>query len=379
MVGKKPRLKFQRVTAFSKDWKKVSNGWKVLDSRLRPAPCFAAMEHETQQIIRSRAYARAGFVGNPSDGYFGKTLSFTFSNFFAEAVLYESACIELLPNHRDRSIYKDFNALEQDIRDYGYYGGIRLLQAALKKFHEYCSRKDISLDGRNFSMRYFSNIPHHVGMAGSSAIITACFRGMMEFYGIVIPDPELANIILSVETDELKISAGLQDRVAQVYQGLTFMDFDKGLMEAQGCGNYERLSPGLLPNVYVAYKRTLSEGSEIFHNDIRTRYDMGEKSVVAAMRTWAGLADEVRAALEAGRKDDVGLLLNANFDLRRSICRIHPENIAMVEAARSTGASAKFTGSGGAIVGTYADDDMYTELAATLALLDVEVLKPDII
>ena len=26
-------------------------------------------------LIRKRAYARAGLVGNPSDGYFGKTVS----------------------------------------------------------------------------------------------------------------------------------------------------------------------------------------------------------------------------------------------------------------------------------------------------------------
>ena len=27
-------------------------------------------------IIQTRAYARAGLIGNPSDGYFGKTISF---------------------------------------------------------------------------------------------------------------------------------------------------------------------------------------------------------------------------------------------------------------------------------------------------------------
>lgn len=41
-------------------------------------------------IIRTKAYPRVGIVGNPSDGYSGKTISFAFSDFCAEVVLYET-------------------------------------------------------------------------------------------------------------------------------------------------------------------------------------------------------------------------------------------------------------------------------------------------
>jgi len=293
--------------------------------------------------------------------------------------MYEAPLIELLPNRRDRSIYADLDDLEQNIRECGYYGGIRLLQASLKRFHEYCKSRDIEVGDKKFAMRYFSNIPHHVGMAGSSAIITACFRGLMQFYEVEIPKPELANIILSVETDELGIGAGLQDRVAQVYGGLTYMDFDQSTMKEQGYGTYEPLDPALLPKIYIAYKRELSEGSEVFHNDIRSRYNTGESQVVDAMETWAGLADQVKAALLSGNTEAIGELLNANFDLRRSVYKIHSDNIKMVEAARSTGASAKFTGSGGAIVGTYKDDPMFANLKNALEPLGIAVLKPNII
>ena len=37
--------------------------------------------------ITRRAYARVGLLGNPSDGYFGKTIAFTIANFYAEATL----------------------------------------------------------------------------------------------------------------------------------------------------------------------------------------------------------------------------------------------------------------------------------------------------
>ncbi|MDA0285526.1 MAG: GHMP kinase, partial [Planctomycetota bacterium] len=41
------------------------------------------------ELIRTRAYARAGLIGNPSDGYYGRTLSLIVRNYWAEVVLYE--------------------------------------------------------------------------------------------------------------------------------------------------------------------------------------------------------------------------------------------------------------------------------------------------
>ena len=337
------------------------------------------MAPSCDNIIRKRAYARAGLVGNPSDGYFGKTLAFTLRDFYAEVVMYPSHYLELLPGQRDRSIYSDLNSVVKSLQDYGYYGGIRLLQASLKRFLEHCKTHEIVLHGRNFSMRYFTNIPSHVGMAGSSAIITACLRALMEFYGVEIHKAPLANLILSVETEELGIGAGLQDRVAQVYQGLTYMDFNRELMEHRGYGRYECLEPAMLKNVYVAYKCTPSEGSEVFHNDLRARYDGGEPSVVDAMSQWAAMAEQVRSLLQQGEGMAIGPLLDANFDLRRSLCQIHPDNIAMVEGARSVGASAKFTGSGGAIIGLYSDESMFTSLTKALSSQGVSVLKPTVV
>ena len=48
----------------------------------------------------------------------------------------------------------------------------------------------------------------------------------------------------------------------------------------------------------------------------------------------------------------------------------------MVLTARSSGASAKFAGSGGAIVGTYEDDAQYAALSASLAALGCRTIKP---
>ena len=80
--------------------------------------------------------------------------------------------------------------------------------------------------------------------------------------------------------------------------------------------------------------------------------------------------------LSEGRGQEIGPLLDRNFDLRRSIYHISAGNLAMVKAARATGASAKFTGSGGAVVGLYDGEDMFKKLTRDLAPLGVAVFKP---
>jgi glucuronokinase len=248
----------------------------------------------------------------------------------------------------------------------------------VKRFYEYCTQESIPIDKRNFTLRYDSTIPHRLGLAGSSAIITACMRGLMQFFEVAIPKPQLANLVLSVEKDELQIEAGLQDRVAQVYQGLVYMDFDRAIMEKQGHGTYVPIDKELLPSLYIAYRTDLAEGSEVMHNDLRQRYNCGEVAVLDAIKQWAELASQVRGLLEAHKGAEIGGLLNRNFELRKSIVRISEGNLRMVEAARSVGASAKFTGSGGAIIGTYTDEAMYQHLKTKLSKTGIEVIKPKI-
>ena len=179
------------------------------------------------ELLRRHAYARAGLMGNPSDGYFGKTLSIIVRNFRAEVVLYEWEDMEIVLTQEDRSRFRSVKELVRDVKLHGYYGGIRLIKATIKRFVEYCRGRH-TLHDRNFAIRYATNIPRQVGLAGSSAIIVATMRALLEFYQIAMPLDVQPSFVLSVEKEELGIAAGLQDRVVQVYGGLVFMDFSRG-------------------------------------------------------------------------------------------------------------------------------------------------------
>lgn len=328
------------------------------------------------RIHKTRAYARAGLIGNPSDGYNGKTISLIVRNFNAEVVIYEWPELEIIPTRQDHCRFENLEEFLHDTRLNGYYGGLRLVKASIKRFAEYCLRHDIKLSAENFSLRYSSNIPRQVGLAGSSAIVTATMRGLCWFYKVSIPEEILPSLILSVEREELGISAGLQDRVSQVYEGLVYMDFDKDFMNEHGHGRYERLDPAVLPPVYIAYQTELAEPSEIFHNDIRKRYDNGEALVVNAMRDFADLAWRARTCLLEGDHSGLAELMNRNFDIRRSIYHLNPRHVRMIEIAREVGASAKFAGSGGSIIGSYTDEEMFNRLKVAFDAESCAVIKP---
>lgn len=330
-------------------------------------------------IIKTKSYPRAALLGNPSDGYNGKTLAFPFSNFTAEVVLYETPELEILPAEYDSNVFNSIRELAEDVKLYGYYGGVRLLKAAVKTFYDYAIENGIDLDERNFTIRYSSNIPYRLGLAGSSAIITACIKALKSFYGVNILKPVMANLVLSVEVDELDITAGLQDRVVQAFESPVYMDFNKELMDKQGYGKYQKFTSQLLDHLYIAYRTDLSEGSEVVHNDFRERYNFGDEKVHQAIKDWIQLTDLGYKALKSNDLEELSKLINKNFDIRNSVMNLSSKNLQMVELARSAGASAKFSGSGGAIVGTYSDEAMFNSLKNKLQKHKITIIKPRII
>ena len=329
-------------------------------------------------LIRTRSFARAGLLGNPSDGYFGKTVSFAFRNFAADLVMYETPELGFIPSDVDDATFASPDELLRDIQLFGYYGGIRLMKAVAKLFFLYCRERGIALPNKNFTVRYTSNIPRLVGLSGSSAICTAMLKALQKFYEVTIPLEEAPTLCLDAERDELGIQCGLQDRVIQMYEGCVFMDFDQKLVESTGHGRYERIDPALLPRLYVAYDPRRAEVSGTYHKKLRVLFEEKKPDILAAMSEFADIAQKGRDALLAGRRDELPALVNANFDLRDRIFNVTPANRTMVMTARSTGVSAKFAGSGGAIVGTSEDDAQFSRLSAALATIGCQTIRPEI-
>ena len=93
----------------------------------------------------TRAYARAGLVGNPSDGYHGKTISLIVAQLPRRGrPLRVGGRRDRLDRARTSSRFGSVHDLVRDVKLHGYYGGMRLVKATIKKFVEYCQRQRAS-------------------------------------------------------------------------------------------------------------------------------------------------------------------------------------------------------------------------------------------
>jgi len=311
--------------------------------------------------ISKKVSARIALVGNPSDGFKGKTIAVPIKNFSAQVTLTPAPKITFKPNSQDKLQLENIAELAKDVRQHGYYGGIRLLKASVKKFYDFCLGNRIDLpQKKGFILEYQTDIPRQMGLGGSSAIIIACLKCLIDYYQIPpekIAKPVLANLALSVETEELDISAGLQDRVVQSFDSPIYMDFsDQAFKNNQGkYGLYRPIPKELLPPLFLIYSDAPSESGKV-HHKVDFRFRKGEPLVVKGMKDLARLTDQALIKLKEKRYDLLAKIFNQNFDIRRKIYGdrvIGPRNLEMIALPRRLGLSSKFSGSGGAIIGIW--------------------------
>ena len=136
-------------------------------------------------------------------------------------------------------------------------------------------------------------------------------------------------------------------RVVQSYGGALDMSFD----QPWDAGRYQRIDPDQLPpDLFVLINPSPGASSGVVHNDVRSRYEQGERAVVDAMATFAGLATEGAQSLAAGDLGRWPDLVDRAYDTRAAIWHLTESDRSMVALARSHGAAAAFAGSGGAMV-----------------------------
>lgn len=300
----------------------------------------------------ARAFARAGLLGNPSDVYGGKAIAFAFREFLAEVRVEPSARL----------------ALPADPE------AARLLGAALGRLPE-AARQRLAAGGTGeprLAVRFHTNIPRQVGLAGSSAIVVAALRAACAACDVQLHPAELAERALAAEAEDLGIVAGPMDRVVQAYGGLVHMDF----RAPRGPRSYRRLDPGLLPPLFVAWDPEPGEPSGVPHGVVRARWLAGDPAVHAAMSVFPRLVDEGLGCLERGDVAGLQRLVDRNFDTRASIWPLRERDLAMVRIGRAAGAAVKFCGSGGAVLGVLRHADEYPAIEQAYVRAGFRALQP---
>ncbi len=302
--------------------------------------------------ISHSAPARAALAGNPSDGHGGAvvatvvpslaaTVSATPDSFFGF-----EGWSEQFGSVGETSDWVGCRATEP--RESGR--DVPLVHAALAALHRFA---DAELSPHVF--RFSTTIPRSLGLAGSSAIVIATIRTMIDAHREdpwareLVNRPELvASLALVAERDLLGIPAGLQDRVVQTLGGVVAMEFGVEHTHTEhglDIGSYRRLGP-LPDGVFIAHRDGTAGDSGSVHGAV----DVTDASFLSAM---ALAADAARSAADAIARYDVealGAAMDATFDQRTRVFTLDPRHVEMVGVARANGASANYTGSGGAVI-----------------------------
>lgn len=322
-------------------------------------------------IISTEVHARAGLLGNPSDMYGGKVISFLIRDFSARVRLWESPTLTLKPHpEHDRTEFENLSHLANSVQRHGYYGMQRVLFATCKRFADFARDRGIRLRDAGFTLEYETTIPRQSGLGGSSAMIIAALRALLKFHRVPqskLSARQLAELALSVETQELGIAAGLQDRVVQSYGGVTYMDFTGA---SPKCA---RLSSSWLPHFGLAYLAedhfgTIESGR--VHSQVRYRWEQGDPEVRRTMRELARCAEKGREALRRRDAKALARLMNRNFDLRKRLYgeeALGQHNLELIQIARDHGLASKLPGSSGAALILLDDPQSESTLAEAYA------------
>ncbi len=300
-----------------------------------------------------RAYGRVGLLGNPSDIYGGKCISFTFDK-FAEVEVNE---------FKELSIQN--NGVTEKSLDYN--GNHDLVKATIRR---------LKLSDKKIDIKYKTNIPFGSGLSGSTAIVIAAMNALNKMFNLNFDKYKIAEEALKVETEELKIAAGFQDRYIISFGGLVYMDFTgkEFMREDDPYGKVEILDikniPCFLALSGVSKKATV-------HNSLRDRFlsnEVERNEIKTQMDKIANLALEGKAAILKGDWLKVGELMNKNTELRNEISPISEKENLMIKEALDYGAlGAKIAGSGGCIVVLSEDEKVFEKMS-----MKYECFKPKI-
>lgn len=321
------------------------------------------------------AHARAGFLGNPSDGYHGKAIALPVFDFTARAYVEPSDRFVLHPGPSDLLEFATLADAARTFRDGGCDDGLRLVRAAVKRFWEHHAELgSLPADDARLrvALRYETDIPRQVGLAGSSAIVIATLRALSAWFGTSTHPADLAEVALAAEVEDLGIAAGPMDRVVQAYEAALVMD----LRPPRTRASYQTLDPSALPPLFIAWDPRGAESSGRPHGELRARWEQRDPEVLGVIDELREVVDLGMAALERGDVAALRELMKRNFALRSRVFRISEQDRRMVALAAAHGAAAKLCGSGGAVIGIPGADGVTPELEGAFIDAGFRLIRP---
>jgi galactokinase/mevalonate kinase-like predicted kinase len=286
-------------------------------------------------MIEASAPARAGIIGNPTDGYGGSMVACSLG---LRATVRISDCdrLELAYGGRETTITD-----EKDLRlDSGVFDIAKSVIRYLR------------ISDRKFRIEGNSDVPFRSGLAGSTAMLAATFGAVASYIGLRLNPYRTAETIRYIELNYMDIQCGYQDQYMSVFGGLNYMDFrtkeiyrelhEEVFATVEPLAGYVEKLPFVL--VHTGVQRI--SGSVL--RPVRERWLDGDPEVVEGYREIAELARLGKKALIDGDWESLGELMNRNHEIQKALGASGKVNDMFIDMALAHGAlGAKLAGAGG--------------------------------
>ena len=286
-------------------------------------------------MIKASAPARAGVIGNPTDGYGGSLISSTLG-VRAEVRLSECERIELCFAGQESVIERDEH-LRLD-------GGVFDIARSVIRYLRIADRK--------FRLEGSSDIPFRSGLAGSTAMLAAVFGAVCRYVGVEMTPYEMAETIRYIELNYMDIQCGYQDQYMTVFGGINYLDFRaKEVYRELSEEVFATVEPltahvGELPFVLIHTGVQRVSGSVL--RPVRERWLDGDRAVVEGYKEVGELARLGKRAILLEDWEELGRLMNRNHEIQQQLGASGKANDEFIELAMANGAlGAKLAGAGG--------------------------------
>ncbi|MBW7997324.1 MAG: hypothetical protein FVQ81_12285 [Candidatus Glassbacteria bacterium] len=286
-------------------------------------------------MIEASAPARAGVIGNPTDGYGGSLISCTLGE-RARARISECDRIELSFGGEESTIES-----EADLR---LDGGVFDIARSVVRYLRIAERK--------FRLEGTSDIPFRSGLAGSTAMLAAVFGAICRFVGREMTPYEMAETIRYIELNYMDIQCGYQDQYMTVFGGINYLDFRakevyRDLSE-EVFATVEPLAAHLSELPFVLIHTGVQRVSGSVLRPVRERWLDGDPVVVDGYKEISELARLGKRALLLGDWEELGRLMNRNHEIQQALGASGKANDEFIELALEHDAlGAKLAGAGG--------------------------------
>lgn len=301
--------------------------------------------------------ARAGLVGNPSDGYGGAVLATVLPSLAAEVVARPFPGVRI-----GTRTWPSIAAWRVHVAERGHGNGARLISAALWTLLDHLEDE---APRAGVAIEWSTHVPRAVGLAGSSALAVGAIDTVAAHWGLALDRRVLAALALRSERDVLGIAAGWQDRVVQSF-GRTVL-VDAAVTEVVDGVEVpevrEVVTPAVAVPLLVAWSTDAASDSGVYHAPLRAR----REAVAGPMGDLAALARAAADAWERGAVDEVGAAMDAGWRIRQRHMPLRGDHAALVDVVRSAGLPATTPGSGGSVVALCSDGAAADRVIALLA------------